>query len=374
MHFHFDSQYNDLRLNTNNGQPPYYPYVFGLNFQMCVSDKYFYANPVKRDKQGNKWQLVPDFSLRTVNLARLSRQCDESALMRDILLKEKCKDLCLRGAAELRDHGWKNAPGLNYTWVQEEQGEKLYYIEQEEQADQRAAGSTQLFGARCLSTVLDLVESLYVHLNLVVTSISTLNVYLREDYLTGYLDKLDAVSHGTEATTTGYPCYKTPETHNCSITDAYLAVLVIMAKCCNYRGFQEACKEESGSRYFMPFNFLKSLVSGRRWGAHSPELKRLIQDLTKSYKVNQHFTEQTRLEIRTVVGLIGHQGRDQPEQDGQAQADEQLPAGQQDNLEPSGLTSNQVPLSEASKKIQKPKGGKSKKAPKKKWPKKQASV
>ena len=75
-----------------------------------------------------------------------------------------------------------------------------------------------------------------MHLNLVVTSISTLKVFLREDYLTGYLDKLDAVSHGAEATTTGYPCYKAPETHNCSITDAYLAVPVIMAKCCNYRG------------------------------------------------------------------------------------------------------------------------------------------
>ena len=59
VHFLFDSQYNDLRLNTNNGQPPYYLYVFGLNFQMCVSDNYFYANPVKRDKQATSGSLCP---------------------------------------------------------------------------------------------------------------------------------------------------------------------------------------------------------------------------------------------------------------------------------------------------------------------------
>ena len=52
----------------------------------------------------------------------------EEELSGDIGLREICKQNGLTGVRELRDHGWRDQPGLIYGLIQEREADRMHDI------------------------------------------------------------------------------------------------------------------------------------------------------------------------------------------------------------------------------------------------------
>jgi len=121
----------------------------------------------------------------------------------------------------------------------------------------------------------------------VIFSLWTKNVYIRKDFQSGYLSCIDAASHDAVVQTQGYPTYKQANGQAMTITDAYIAVLILLVRFSEkevYKTVNEAMKDQVESGEYTPFEFLSLSITIDQWQAESPLLKAMIVDL-----LNAHF-------------------------------------------------------------------------------------
>ena len=123
------------------------------------------------DEKGLVWELFEDYSIQTVDFSLLSHRGEEEKIHRNIVIEELCKREKYKGVVQLKDHGWMRKDALKYTLVHEDEGYRIEDIMKQEKNGQRQNGSTRLLVTRCLKTILDTIEKLYVNQRLCVTTL-----------------------------------------------------------------------------------------------------------------------------------------------------------------------------------------------------------
>ena len=220
------------------------------------------------DEKGLVWELFEDYSIQTVDFSLLSHRGEEEKIHRNIVIEELCKREKYKGVVQLKDHGWMRKDALKYTLVHEDEGYRIEDIMKQEKNGQRQNGSTRLLVTRCLKTILDTIEKLYVNQRLCVTTLCHQDIRIRKDNQTGYLLNVDACSNNCITITAGPPYYSSDEPIACNIGDSYIAVLVIWIQIVNAEAFRVAQHKVFQNKYEQerkPIKILINVLKSKDW-------------------------------------------------------------------------------------------------------------
>ena len=163
-----------------------------------------------------------------------------------------------------------------------------------------------MYGAIALCSILEIDEELYISYNLIMTSIQCADVFIRSDRLSGYLNRIDAVSEGSVARTSGYPFYLSLSDQMVSISDVYIAALILQVQYCAPSAFISTCRnlhDEVQSGAYTPHMFFRTVIVQRFWGNEGRSVKEFLKRFVTEYKPEESITltSETKDEIVSLL-------------------------------------------------------------------------
>jgi len=123
-------------------------------------------------------------------------------------------------------HGWVSPDSFTYALVVERPECDLTHL-LTGTMEVSFPGSTKLIAARCVSSVLTTLWTLFVRTGIVCTSLSPEVLSVRHGWQSGFLNKLEPkAASPAMASTTGWPYYSYDGPYKVTVGDTYVAAVV----------------------------------------------------------------------------------------------------------------------------------------------------
>ena len=152
---------------------PYRPYHFAEQFSALISPKFLEAQKKESfvDKFGQRWEREEKTEVNFTDMAALESTGIKEATRRELYWLVKLQGQPdLPAIQRLFGHGWVAPDSLTYALVTERSECQFSHLEFGTM-ETRLPGSTMLLAARCLSSVLLSLETLWTRYGLVCTSL-----------------------------------------------------------------------------------------------------------------------------------------------------------------------------------------------------------